>query len=138
MNLDKFLSQVNRQGLARNSRWEVRLYPPKGLTELDNVFNFDVGPLDLAVNLPGINLIDNAIEQINNTEIDLGPVSFGNNFNIPTLGYLLRGHGGMMESLSLYCNMVTLPSRDITNVEWREYGESRQLGVVHNHSNGVS
>lgn len=138
MNLDKFVSQVNRQGLSRNTRWEARIYPPKGLTQMDNVFNTKVGPFDLDLNLPGIDLLDNAVEQINQAEIDLPGISIGNNFNIPTLGFLLRNHGGMMESLSLYCNMVNLPARDITNVEWREYGESRQLGVVHNHSNGVT
>lgn len=138
MNLDTFKSQVERQGLARNTRWICDIFPPKGLTEMDNVFKVGVGPFDLSLNLPGVDLIDNAVEQINGLSLDLPGISIGNNFNIPTLGYLLRNHGGMLQCLSLYCNMVAIPQRDITNVAWREYGEERQLGIVHNHSGGLT
>lgn len=136
MNLTGFKEQVNRQGLAKNSRWEVRLYPPPGLT--DNIFSTDVGPFKIQANLPGIDLLDNAIERINNSSLNVGPFEFGSDFNIPTLGYTLRNHGSFIECLNLYANMVNIPGRDVTNYEFRENGESRNIGFMHNHSAGVS
>lgn len=134
MNLTKFKSTVEKQGLARNTRWEMRIYPPKGLGK-----SFDLGGgFSLNANLPGIDMIDNGIEQINNLSFDLPGLSFQNNLELPTLGYMMQNQGGKLDKLTLYCNMVNLPERDIQNFEWREFGESRQMGVGHNNSRGIS
>jgi len=138
MNLDEFKSTVNRQGLAKNTRWECMVFPPKKL-RADNIFNFAITDgLELDLNLPGVDLIDNAIDAMNEASINFGPLSFQSNLNLPTLGFTLRNHGDKLRCLNLYTNMVNIPQRDIQNVEWRENGESRQLGVVHNHNTGLS
>ena len=40
---------------------------------------------------------------------------------------------GVTESLNLFCNAAELPGRDILSMEYRDYGESRQIGVRHQH-----
>ena len=139
MRLDTFQSTINKQGLAKNFNWECRIYPPKGLSELNNIFDFGIGPFNLSLNLPGIDLIDTAIESFNNLSIDLPGVSIGHNLGLPTLGYTLRNAGGPIDRINMFCNMCSIPERDIVNVDWKDTaGESRSLGLIHNHSRGMS
>jgi len=141
--INQFKEQIDRQGLARNSRWLCRIYPPKGLANSSNIFNFNVGGGELAVNLPGVDLIDNAVEQFNNLNLNvglgnLGSVNIGNNLNLPTLGFTLTNTLGTIDALNLFCVSAAIPERDLKNIEWTEYGESRQLGFLHTHSKGLS
>ena len=141
--IDQFKTQISTQGLARNSRWLCRVYPPKGLAKSSNIFNFDVGGGELSVNLPGIDLIDNAVENFNNLGVNIGLGGLGsarisNNLNIPTLGYTLTNTLSTLDAINLYCVNAAIPERDIKNIEWREYGESRQLGFLHTHAKGLS
>lgn len=141
--INQFKEQISRQGLARNSRWLCRIYPPKGLAAASNIFNLNVGDGELSVNLPGIDLIDNAVERFNNLSLNvnagnLGSVSVGHNLNLPTLGYTLTNTLSTIDAINLFCVSASIPERDIKNIEWREYGESRQLGFLHTHAKGLS
>lgn len=133
MNIDKFLSQVSNHGLARNNRWEVRVYPPSALNSAANQLTLDVGGAE--INLPGLDLSNIPLLEIN------GAGQFPNvnaSFDLPTLGFTTINNGSLIERINLYCAQAQLPEREITNFEWREYGESRQLGVVQSHGKGVS
>lgn len=136
MNLDKFKDQVSRQGLARSNRWVARIYPPSGLTASGTALSnaLSQGGNKINLNLPGLDLADQAQQVLRNLNIDLGPIQVQNNFAIPTLGYVLTNMGSKLEALNLFTAACSLPSRDIQNVEFREYGEARYLGVQHTHS----
>ena len=140
MKLDTFKSVVAKQGLSKNTQWECRIYPPKDLSAQNSIFDFGIGPFNLALNLPGVDLIDDAINAISNFGVDILPgVSIGANLGLPTLGYTLRNSGGPIDRINLYCNMCSIPERDIQNVEWKDTaGESRQLGLIHTHARGMS
>ena len=133
MNLNQFKSQISEKGLSRNNRWSCRVFPPQGLSGLSNIFRASSRGLDLAVEVPGVDLVNRGIEQLNNLQLNLPGISIGHNLNIPTLGYILNNTGSLNENIDLYCNSVQLPGRDLQNLEWREYGESRALGFVHTH-----
>ena len=130
MNLDKFKSQVNRDGLAKNNRWEVRIYPPKALSSIASGIDLAVGKYG-SLNLPGLDLTNIPLLQIESADKRLPDVSAS--FDLPSFGFTTINSGSFIERINLYCNMVSIPEREIKNVEWREYGESRQLGVVHEH-----
>lgn len=136
MNIKDFHSQVNKQGLARANRWVVRVYPPTGLTATGRALSnaLSQGGNRINVNLPGLDAIDAVTERIGNIGVDLGPVQIENNLAIPTLGYALTGMGEKLKAINLFTSSCTLPSRDISNEEWVEWGESRQLGVKHTHT----
>jgi len=136
MNIKDFQSQMSSQGLARNNRWVCTVYPPSGLTatgrSLSNVFS--KGGTRVNVNLPGFDALDSAVGALNDLKVDLGPVQVENNLSLPTLGYALTNMGGKMKALNLFTSSCSLPARDIQNSEFREYGETRNLGVLHTHS----
>ena len=138
MNLDRFKSQVAKNGLAKNTRWECSVFPPSGLSDIGSIFNFSAGPFDILANLPGIDILDNAVEEINNINLDLGNVIIDSNLELPALGYKISNIGSSLQQINFYCNMCSIPERDIQNSEWREFGESRQLAVVHTHGKGLS
>lgn len=135
MNLDTFKSQIEKQGLARNNRWEVRLYPPKALNSAANAIETSIGNGALSLNLPGLDLSDIPLFQIESADGTLPNVNAS--FDLPAFGFTTLNSNSFVERINLYCNMVSIPDREVRNVEWREYGESRQLGVVHEHK-GVS
>lgn len=136
MNLDTFKSQIEKQGLSRNNRWEVRVYPPKALSSAANAIEQSVGNGgSLSLNLPGLDLANIPLLQIQSADGNLPDVKAA--FDLPTFGFTTLNSSSFVERINLYCNMVSIPEREIKNVEWREYGESRSLGVVHEHK-GVS
>lgn len=136
MNIREFQNQVSKQGLARSNRWIVRVYPPSGLTSTGRALSnlLSQGGNRVNVNLPGLDAADAAVDALNNLNIDLGPVNVSKNFGIPTLGYALTNMGGKLEALNLFAATATVPGRDINNVSFKEYGEERQLGLIHTHS----
>lgn len=135
MNLDAFQDQVKRQGLARSNRWVIQIQPPSGLSGTNKLLsNFiSSGGNRINVNLPGLDAIDRGVAALNDLNVDLGPVNVGTNFSVPTLGAVLTNQGKANEALNLFCNSCTIPSRDMSNLNWSEYGEERALGVKHQH-----
>ena len=135
MNIGQFKTQISESGLARNSRWVCSVFPPKQLSSAMNTISKNLGG-GVTLNLPGIDLSNIPLAEIATAQSGLPNIS--SSLNLPALGFNVLNGGTALQKLNLYCNMVTLPERDIRNVEWREHGESRQLGIVHNHSKGVS
>ena len=135
MNLQQFKGQVSSQGLARTNRWVCRIFPPPGVTSTGNALSnlLSTGGNRVNVNLPGLDSIDAGVAALNNLNVDLGPVNVGSNFGIPTLGYALTNMGGKMEALNLFCQQCSIPARDMSNLDWEEYGEKRSLGIKHTH-----
>lgn len=136
MNIREFQGQVSKQGLAKNNRWICTIYPPSGLTAsgraLSNVLSR--GGNQINVNLPGLDSIDAGVEMLNRMRVDLGPVQIGNNLAIPTLGYALTGMAGKIASLNMFASSCSIPSRDVNTQQWSEWGEARNLGGTHAHS----
>jgi len=134
MNIGEFKANVSSQGLARNNRWQSIIYPPKGLTSTGNILSnlLSKGPLKTNINLPGLDSLDNAVNGINNI-LDVGNTFLGTNLEVPTLGGLLTNQRGKTEALSLFCESCQIPGRDILSTEYRDYGESRQYGIRHQH-----
>lgn len=139
MNLDKFKSQISNQGLARSSNWICSVFPPKSLSSVANSIDIPVGRFG-NLNLPGIDLnnISLAIANIKNADSNLPDVSIDANIKLPVFGFTAVNNGTFIDRINLYCSQVNIPEREIKNYEWREHGESRQLGIVHNHSKGVT
>lgn len=134
MNLTEFKTRVSKQGLARNNRWACTVFPPRGLTStgraLSDILSF--GGARINVNLPGLEQLDNAVEGINNL-LDVGNTFLDTNLELPTLGGLLTNQKDKTQALTLFCENCQLPGRDILSTEYREYGESRQIGIRHQH-----
>lgn len=135
MNLNRFKSQVSDKGLARNSRWVCSIFPPKDLSAVANSIDVPLGTMG-NLNLPGIDLGTIPIADITNANNSLPDVQA--NMKLPTLGYTTINNGTVLEKLNLYCAQAQIPEREIINREWREHGESRQIGIVHSHSKGVT
>lgn len=135
MQISKFTSQLNKQGIARANRWLVRIYPPSGLSATNKAISniLSKGGSDINISLPSLDAADAVVDVLNNASIDIGGVNIGANFNIPTLGYVLTNMGSKNEALSLFCQSCQLPARDLSNLEFGEYGEKRSLGVKHTH-----
>ena len=136
MNIKEFQGQVSKQGLAKNNRWVCTIFPPSGLTAtgraLSNVLSR--GGNKINVNLPGLDSLDQGVALLNNLKIDAGPIQVGSNFSIPTLGYALTGMGGKIAALNLFTSSCSIPSRDMNTQQWAEWGEMRNLGGTHTHS----
>ena len=134
MNIGEMKAKLSTQGIARDNRWLCRIYPPKGLTSTNNAISnlLSRGPLNVNVNLPGLDAADAAVNGLNDI-LDIGNDIIGSNLSLPTLGSVLTNTRGVTESLNLFCNAAELPGRDILSMEYRDYGESRQIGVRHQH-----
>lgn len=133
--LTKFKSQVAKQGLARQNRWLIRVYPPRGLTASGNILNnaLNKGGNKLDINLPILDAADNITDLIGGLDLDIGGVSIGHNFNIPTLGYALSNMGDKLDSLNMFCTGCSFPGRALETIPYEVYGESRNIGVKHSH-----
>lgn len=135
MDLEKFRSQIATQGLARTSKFVVRIFPPRGLTAtgqaISNLLN--TGGNNIGINLPIFDAIDDAIDQINDLRVTLGPFSVDFNPDLPTLGYAISNTGDTLESLSLFTDTVAIPGRDIDEYEYTTVGERTSIGFMHNH-----
>lgn len=133
--LDKFKKIINDQGLAKNNKWIVRVYPPKGLsatgTVLSNIINRNGSKVD--IDLPVLNNLDETVNAVNNLVVPVGDLGISSNVNLPTLGFVLGNMGETIDSLTFMAETCAIPARDISNVEFREYGEKRSLGVSHTH-----
>ena len=135
MELEKFRSKVASQGLAKSSKWVVQVFPPRGITATGKVLSdlLSTGGNRLEVNLPILDALDDTVNAINDLQIDLGGFSVNYNPEMPTLGYAVANQGEFLESLSLFAQTVTIPGRDIQEVEYREAGEARSVGFMHTH-----
>lgn len=129
----EFQSRVfGSNGLARGNKWVATVYPPRGLTATGNVLgNLLSGGNKVSINLPIFDAVDNAVNTLNNLNVNLGSVNVNTNFNIPTLGYALGNLNERDRTLNLFCAGVTTPSRDIDTFTWKEYGEVRHHGFNH-------
>jgi len=134
MNLGEFRAKLSSEGIARNNRWMCSIFPPRGLTSTGNAISnlLSRGGLKVNVNLPGLDALDNAVDGINQV-LDLGNTVLNTNLQLPTIGGVLTNQKGRMESLNLFCESCQLPGRDILSTEYRDYGESRQIGIRHQH-----
>lgn len=134
MNLDKFKSQVEKQGLARTNRWVCSVFPPRALSSIANSIDIPVGRFG-NLNLPGIDLsnIPIALASIRNADENLPDIDINANLRLPVFGFTAVNNGTLIEKINLYCQTAVIPEREIKNVEWREYGQSRKLGIVHEH-----
>jgi len=138
-NITEFTAQMAKQGLSRANRWVVRVFPPRGLTATGNVLNNTInkGGNKLDINIPFLDAADAVSFALEDLELDLGGVSIGHNFKVPTLGYALTNMGGKLEALNLFATSCTLPGRSIEAIAHDVYGETRQMGVKHQHE-GIS
>ena len=134
MNINQFKNLVSDQGLSKNNRWEVRVYPPRALNSAANSLSLDVG--NATINLPGLDLSNIPLLEINSANANVPNVNA--TFDLPTLGFTAVNNGTLIERINLYCAQAQIPEREIRNFGWREYGESRQLGIVQEHGKGVS
>ena len=135
MQLDNFLSQVNKQGLAKGNRWIVSVYPPRGMTATGAILNnaINKGGNKLDINLPILDAADSITETIAGLGADLGGVSIGHNLNVPTLGYVLSNMSGTLDALNLFATSCSLPGRQIETIPYDVHGETRNIGVRHSH-----
>ena len=136
--IEKFKSQVSAQGLARDNRWAVTVYAPKGLSATNKAISNEISKdgKKFDINIPIFDEIDEIIEKVGGTTIELPFVSASANKSIPTPGYLLTNMGEKLEALTFYAETCSIPGRDMSNLEFKEYGETRSLGLVHTH-NGI-
>ena len=134
MNLGQFQATINKQGISRNNRWTCTVFPPRGLTSTGNALSnlLSKGGLKVNVNLPGLDSLDDAVNGINQV-LDVGNTILGTNLELPTLGGLLTNQRGKTEALMMFCETAQIPGRDIFSTEFRVYGESRQIGIRHQH-----
>ena len=134
-NVGEMKAALSANGIARDNRWLCRIYPPKGLTSTGSLLSNLVsrGPLRVNVNLPGVDALDAATNQINDV-LDIGNNIIGSNLQLPTLGAVLTNQRGAVEALNLFCANAQIPGRDILSTEYRDYGESRQIGIRHQHA----
>ena len=134
MNLDRFKAQIEKQGLAKSNRWVCSIFPPKSLSSIANSIDIPVGRFG-NLNLPGIDLnnIPVALASIRTGDSNLPDVNIGANISLPVFGFTTVNNGTFVDRINLFCQQATIPEREIKNVEWREYGQSRNLGVMHMH-----
>ena len=139
MQLTDFKNQIALAGIAKSWNWVCRIYPPRAMGNIMNQMQVDTnvnqGGNRVNLNLPGVTLGANIptqfpIGNITSVGLNIGTVNLG----LPTRGYTLSGLNGVIESLNLYCTSCSIPQRDLTNIEWTDYGERKTLGAVHRHS----
>ena len=135
MNIGEMKSKLTTQGVARDNRWLCRIYPPPGLSNTNRTLSnlISRGPLRVNVNLPGLDNLDAAAGQINEV-LDVANGVIGTNIQLPTIGGVLSNLNGTLSSLNLFCANAQIPGRDIFSTEYRDYGEPRQIGIRHQHS----
>ena len=135
MNIGEMKSKLTTQGVARDNRWLCRIYPPPGLSNTNRTLSnlISRGPLRVNVNLPGLDNLDAAAGQINEV-LDVANGVIGTNIQLPTIGGVLSNLNGTLSSLNLFCSNAQIPGRDIFSTEYRDYGEPRQIGIRHQHS----
>ena len=133
MMIDKFVNQLSTVGLSRTNSWEIRIYPPKGLTGFQTG---QVGGSRVNANLPGLDL--SAVSGQERSSLTYGfddyDINVGYNLGTPVSGYSLQNTNGLTERLSLYTESCQIPERDINNFEFSEYGETRIFGHKHVHT----
>jgi len=135
MNIGEMKSKLTTQGIARDNRWLCRIYPPPGLSNTNKTISnlISRGPLKVNVNLPGLDNLDAAAGQINQV-LDVANGVIGTNLQLPTIGAVLSNLNGTLSSINLFCANAQIPGRDIFSTEYRDYGEPRQIGIRHQHS----
>ena len=135
MNIGEMKSKLTTQGIARDNRWLCRVFPPPGLSSTNRTISnlISQGPLRVNVNLPGLDNLDAAAGQINEV-LDVANGVIGSNAQLPTIGAVLSNLNGTLGSINLFCANAQIPGRDILSTEYRDYGESRQIGIRHQHS----
>ena len=135
MNIGEMKSKLTTQGIARDNRWLCRVYPPPGLSNTNRTISnlISRGPLKVNVNLPGLDNLDAAAGQINQV-LDVANGVIGTNLQLPTIGAVLSNLNGTLSSINLFCANAQIPGRDIFSTEYRDYGEPRQIGIRHQHS----
>lgn len=135
MNIGEMKSKLTTQGIARDNRWLCRVFPPPGLSNTNRTLSnlISRGPLRVNVNLPGLDNLDAAAGQINEV-LDVANGVIGSNTQLPTIGAVLSNLNGTLGSINLFCANAQIPGRDILSTEYRDYGEPRQIGIRHQHS----
>lgn len=134
MALQEFRANLSKGGLARASKWMVRVFPPRGVTASGNALGRLLGG-GLEINLPIFDALDDAVGVLNDIDVSLGGLNINYNPNIPTLGYALSGENEALRTINLFTADVELPGRDINEIERRTEGEIRSVGYAHTHQN---
>lgn len=132
MNIGDFKARLSNQGISRSNRWTATVFPPRGLTSTGNALKDLLGGR-VNVNIPGLDLIDSSIDQINNV-LDIPNNILNTNVNLPTLGSVLNNTKGQVESLTMFVENAQIPQRDIYSTEYRVHGEKREIAVRHEHT----
>jgi len=132
MALQEFRANLSKGGLARASKWMVRVFPPRGVTASGNALGRLLGG-GLEINLPIFDALDNAVGVLNDIDVSLGGLNINYNPNIPTLGYALSGENEALRTINLFTADVELPGRDVNEIERRTEGEVRSVGYLHTH-----
>jgi hypothetical protein len=139
MQISEFKNQISTAGLSRSYNWVCRVFPPRALTTITNQMqvntNANQGGNRVNVNLPGVQVgmdfpINFPVGDIGTVGLNVGTINLGT----PNRGFTLSNVGGVLESLNLYCMSCSIPSRDLQNIEWTDYGERRALGNRHRHT----
>lgn len=127
--IDDFRAAVSQNGLSRNNRFVLRVFPPRGLTSLGFGLNTIFGRVAGNVNIPGLSSVnDISIPGIN---IPVGDLNIGANLNLPPLGYFIQNIGGRLTQMELFCVTASIPSRDVQSVNDDYHGATRKIGWKH-------
>lgn len=134
MSLAQFQSEAfGSLGFARSNRFEVRIYLPRGISQVAAT----MASQSLLGGLKG-NKIGRIFSGINAGSIanaGLGAVrnsiSTGTSLSSSVTGVGLVNMLGANKMVSLYTNSVNLPNRDNKEITATTYGETRQVGYGH-------
>jgi len=126
VNISDFKSQVDRQGVARTNKWELKIYPPSQMSK-SGILMKDI--LFKGGNFVAADFGNDAIDPNNNQAAVYGSRIVGQ----PVTDKIISDQGSL-NALSIYAISCSIPSRDILNMEFEEYGEPRSLGIKHVHT----
>ena len=118
MNITDFKSALSQNGLARNNTWLCTINPPSSISKsLETLyssmraFTTPSTPAEISANRP---------ELLSNSQ----------NSTLVNVNSSIR-------ALRLYATSCTIPSRDMRNIEFREYGETRFGAFLSTHKDLV-
>jgi len=134
MALQEFRANLASKGLARSSKWLVRVYAPRGVTASGGALGRLLGG-SFDINLPILDAIDETVGVLNDIDVSLGGLNVNFNPNVPTLGFAVSGEAEGLRAINLFTSDVELPGRDINEVERRTEGELRSIGYLTSHQN---
>jgi hypothetical protein len=130
VNVGEFVSALSSNGLARNNTWECTIFPPSSITgSLQSLYGA-LNSVNAASGFAEINADRGSFLSGQNAPDD---GTRNRNVNNSTLINMNNSISG----LRLYATSCSLPSRDMKNIEFREYGEPRSGAFLSTHKDAI-